>query len=71
MTDLRKCIVAFPGYMSYFPLPFYLSKYRQGKYTHKASKVQELVLNCFFLETYRANIVARLSFGTDTDKGNI
>ena len=71
ITDLRKYIVAFPGYMSYFPLPYYLSKYRQGKYTHKASKVHELVLNCLFLETSWANIVTCSSFSTYTDKRNI
>ena len=46
ITGLRKYIGAFSRYMSYFPLPYYLSKYRQGKYTPKASKVQERILNC-------------------------
>ena len=71
ITDLRKYIGAFSGYMSYFPLPYYLSNYRQGKYTHKASKVQELVLICLFLETSWANIVACPSFSPDTDTRNI
>ena len=37
----------------------------------KALKVQEVVLNCLFLETSWANLVTCPSFGTDFDKRDI